>query len=144
METMGITTNNFDLAKSDNGVGDSVIIYSSMIAESFEDKKRIFQAMNANGEKMSEHINETITINDIFIESVTFIDEESGEVVTAPHVVVVSNDGIIYSAFSNGIFNAVKKIFQAFGEPATWESPLNVVIKQVNSKKRKYLTFDIV
>ena len=41
-----------------------------------------------------------------------------------------------------GIFNAVKKAIQIFGEP-TWEEPIEFTVKQVSVKNGSMLTLDV-
>lgn len=118
--------------------------YCSLIAETPEDKAKIYNAMNNPEKRIKDCINETISLTDVYVESVVCTNE-AGVSTTCPRVVLIDKDGIGYQAVSKGIFSALKKLFGVFGEPKDWEQPINIKIKQMNRGTNKaILTFDIV
>lgn len=115
----------------------------SFTADSKEEKVKLYNAMSNPTKKMKEVIGQTILAKDVFCEMITMTDEKTGEVTTAPRVVIIDKDGNSYQAVSYGIFNSLKRIFQVFGVP-TWNEPLSVRVKQLSSGKNIVLTLEVI
>lgn len=107
-----------------------------------EDAK-IFAALNNPEFRIANFINKTIKVANVLVEIREILDEETGEIDTAPRVVLISDDGKAYQAVSKGIFNAVKNAFEVFGS-APWEPPLEIEVKQIAVGKGSMLTFDVI
>ena len=107
-----------------------------------EDAK-IFAALNNPEFRIANYINKRIKVSNVLVEIRELLNEESGEIETAPRVVLIADDGKAYQAVSKGIFNAVKNAYQVFGQ-APWEPALEIEIKQVAVGKGSMLTFDVV
>ena len=52
--------------------------------------------------------------------------------------------GNTYNTASFGIYNSLKRIFQIFDVPSTWDSPLKVKIKQIKKDENSILNLEIV
>lgn len=107
-----------------------------------EDAK-IFAALNNPEFRIANFINKTIKVSNVLVEIREILNEETGEIETAPRVVLISEDGKAYQAVSKGIFNAVKNAFEVFGA-APWEPPLEIEVKQIAVGKGSMLTFDVI
>lgn len=129
--------NNFDLAPQQSTA------YCSFKAETLEEKAKLFNLMNSPDYRISDCINKTIYVKDVYMEVVVCTNEETGEVSNAPRVVVIDKDGVSYQSVSFGILNSVKKLMTIFGTP-TWEEPIPIVVKQVSKGKNKIYTFEVV
>lgn len=116
--------------------------FCSMSAESDKEKALLFKAMNNPEKRIGDCINTTIKIKDVFCEIVNCVNKESGEISTCPRTVLIDDKGVAYQAVSIGVFSALKKIIQVFGEP-TWEKPIPITVKQITKGERKLLTFDV-
>lgn len=122
----------------------STTSYCSIKGGDRKTKAKLYNASNNPEHKVGDFINKTIKVKDVLVEVITIADEDTGEVETAPRVVLIDDKGKAYQAVSVGIFNAVKKAINVFGEP-TWEEPLEVIIKQIPvGKGNSMLTFDVV
>lgn len=104
---------------------------------------RIFSALNNPEFRLANYINKKIAVTDVLIEIRELLNEESGEIETAPRVVLIDEDGKAYQAVSKGIFNAVKNAYQVFGA-APWNPALEIEVKQIPLGKGSMLTFDVV
>lgn len=104
---------------------------------------RIFSALNNPEYRIANFINKKIAVTDVLVEIRELLNEESGEIETAPRVVLIDEDGKAYQAVSKGIFNAVQNAYRVFGA-APWEPALEIEIKQVAVGKGSMLTFDVV
>lgn len=120
----------------------STSTYCSIKAGDRKTKAKLYNASNNPSHKIGDYINKKIKIKDVLVEVIEITDEETGDVETAPRVVLIDEKGEAYQAVSAGIFTAVKKAIQIFGEP-TWEEPLEVTIKQIPVKNGSMLTFDV-
>lgn len=118
-------------------------IYSSFVAESNDDKAKLYNALNAPEVKIADHIGKEINVKDVIIEPVEIVDEKTGEVCTAPRVTLIDVAGHTYAATSNGIYNALKRIFALYGSP-TWEDGIPVRIRQITNGQNRIFTLDIV
>lgn len=119
--------------------------YCSMTADTPESKATLYNAMNNPEKRIKDCINEVISIKDVFVEVVTLHNDETGEVTTAPRTVIIDENGVGYQAVSMGIFSALKKLFQVYGEPFNWEYPVKVKVRQISrSANKNILTFDII
>lgn len=108
-----------------------------------EGAKRVYNAMNNPKYKVADYINKTIEITDVFIEIVDMLSEETGEIATVPRTVLIDAKGEGYQATSKGIFDSVRKAYNAFGA-APWEPALKIEIKQKPVARGSMLLFDVV
>lgn len=116
--------------------------FCSMVAETHEEKAAMFNAMNNPDKRIADCINMTIAARDLYIEIVNCTNEETGEVNACPRIVIIDKDGVSYQAVSIGIYSALKKAIQVFGPP-TWETPVNLEVKQITKGNKKMLTLNV-
>lgn len=117
--------------------------YCSIVAETFEDKKILFNSMNNPEKRTGDCINEVINLRNVYVESVNCVNQDTGEVTVCPRVVLIDDNNVGYQSVSLGIFSALKKLFSTFGEPNTWDEAIPIKIKQLTKGERKILTFEI-
>lgn len=130
---------NYSLDESPNMVADlttATLSFCSFKATTAEEKKQLFTAMNNPTARLEEKINVPLTITDIYVETVNFVDEHTGEVQVAPRIVLIDIDGNSYGCCSMGVFSSLKKLIQVFGVP-TWEDGVEVIATQVSSRRIK-------
>ena len=117
--------------------------FCSMTANTPEQKKILFKAMNSPDHKLADFINKKIRIKDMYCEIVTIADQNTGEIVKLPRIVLIDEKGVGYQCVSNGIFMGLKKLVAIFGEP-TWKQPIEIEIKNVKTRNGyTALTFDL-
>lgn len=116
--------------------------YCSVKSETMEGKALVFNAANNPQHKVADFINKKIMLKDVYAETLEFADAETGEVESAPRIVLIDDAGESYECVSVGMFSALKKLFAAFGEP-TWEEPIPVVIKQAKVANGSMLTLSV-
>ena len=117
--------------------------FTSMVATTNEEKAKLYNAMNNPDERISDNINKQIKAKDLYVEVVNCTNTETGEVTACPRIVIIDDKGKSYQAVSIGIYSALKKIIQVYGAP-TWETPINLEVKQITKGDRKMLTLNVV
>lgn len=134
-----LMTNSFvnDLENDNND------IFCSFTAEKPEDKKKLYKVMTNPDHKLSDFINKTISVMDIFSENCQLTDGKTGEVKTMPRIVLIDKDGVSYQCVSYGIYNSIKKLIQIYGLP-TWEEPIDLLVKQIKAGDKNILSLEIV
>ena len=116
--------------------------YCSMVTDTDESKQKLFNAMNNPDKRIADMINMPIAVRDIYIEVVNCTNQETGEVTVCPRIVLIDDKGVSYQAVSIGIYSAVKKLIQVYGEPS-WEKPVKVIVKNITKGDRKMLTLNV-
>lgn len=107
--------------------------FCSMVAKTPEEQDILFMAQNSPEKRSKDCVNEVINLRHIFVEVVFCNSNEDESVkVPCPRVVLIDNDGVGYQSVSIGMYSAVKKLMQTYGNPATWIAPKQFKIKQIS------------
>lgn len=117
--------------------------FYSLSAETRAEKVKLYNAITNPEERLGDHINTAINVKDVLIEVIELVQEETGELQPVPRTILIAEDGTTYVAVSIGIFQAVKRVINLFGEP-TWKEPVEMKIKQITKGDRKMLTLELV
>lgn len=124
--------------------------YTSLDVSTPTGKKKLYHITNHPDYNISDFINKTISIKDIYVDVNPRLnkDEKSenyGTYEDKPRTVLIDTEGKSYVAgVSIGIFNAVREILRIFGDPATWPEPLDVMPVLVKTPKGNMLSLEIV
>ena len=105
--------------------------------------KVVYNAMNNPTHNLRDFVNKNIVVENVLIEVNDILNEESGEIDRVPRTVLISPDGISYSAISKGVFNSIKNAYLAFGD-APWEGGIEFEVKQVSVGSGQMLTLQMV
>jgi hypothetical protein len=82
-----------------------------------------------NSEKLKTKLNTELAVVDYVVTEVTFVSKETGEVVNAPRVVLIDENGDAFHATSMGVLTALRNIRLAVGE--LWgQKPVRVIPEQ--------------
>ena len=109
-----------------------------------EERKAYFRMINDGGEKLSTMINKQIDLVNVYGEMVEITDNETGEAMQAPRVVLSTADGNVYQAISGGILRSVEALIKVYG-PAPWADPIPVTVKQRDTKNgHRVLVLDVI
>lgn len=117
--------------------------YCSMKAETEKEKAMLFNATNNPDMRLSDCINMTIKVKDVFVEAVNCTNTENGEITVCPRIVLIDENNVGYQCVSIGIFSAIKKLFGVYGEPMHWKAPIPMIVKQITKGERKMLTLNV-
>ena len=116
-----------------SGDVNSAIVYMSVRGDSFEDKKRIYNALTTEN-RLGDFLNEPLEVVDIVAGRVEMTNEETGEVTTPIRTIIITSDGKAYGAISSVLYQRLMQICGIFGHPSSWETPLLMKIRQVNTR----------
>ena len=118
--------------------------YCSLNVNTQKEKEHLFNIISSPTDRIANIINEIIELKDIYVETVELTNEETGEISFAPRTILIDKNGKSFECVSIGIFSALKKLFQIFGEPCIWEKPIKIKIKQIQKGTKSILTFSIL
>lgn len=116
--------------------------YCSLSSGTVKEKALLYNAMSNPAHKVADYINQTIIVRDVYVELIELTDEDTGEVQTAPRIVLIDTEGDTYQAVSKGIFNALTRLIRTFGEP-TWEDGIPCLVRQISLGKNQMLTLEV-
>lgn len=117
-------------------------IFCSIVAETEEDKVKLFNVMNSPSGKVADMINMEIAVSDVVVETVRVTDDD-GEEAVAPRIILVTPDGDAYQCVSNGVYSALKKVFKIFGAPH-WDAPKRFTVRQIKKGNNSVLTLEMM
>lgn len=118
--------------------------YCSLNVNTQKEKEHLFNIISSPTDRIANMINEIIELKDLYVETVELTNEETGEIIFAPRTILIDKNGKSFECVSIGIFSALKKLFQIFGEPCIWEKPIKIKIKQIQRGTKSILTFSIL
>ena len=119
--------------------------YYSIVPQTREEGVQVYNAVNNPDFRIADYINKTIAVKHVLIETVELESKDNPfEKDLVPRTVLIDDKGKSYVAVSFGIFNSMKRVVQMFGEPSTWDKPLNIEIKQIKKGENSILTLNIV
>lgn len=125
-----------------NLMGEQKASFTSLKNETNEEKQILYKAMSNPDKRLGDCINTVIMAKDLFMEQVEMVNQETGEIQVCPRIVIVDKDGLSYQSVSFGVFNALKRVIQVFGNP-TWDEPIPLKVIQVTRGEKKMLSLDI-
>lgn len=120
-------------------------IYCSKKAETDEEKKELFNALESCDALLNDCVGQEIEIQDIYVEEKQVIDETSGEIKNKYRSILFDVTGQTYATGSYGIYNVLKKIVGIYGLPDSWDKPLKVkVAKRPIGNGKQSLTLTLI
>ena len=118
--------------------------YCSKIAESEEEKKDLFNALETCDALLNDCVGQEIDIKDVYCEEREITDEETGEIKKKYRTILFDMNGQTYATGSYGIFNIMRKLMAIYGMP-TWKNGLKVkVAKRPIGNGKSTLTLTLV
>lgn len=117
--------------------GERKIAYSSIDKDklSFEEKAKFFNLINADAKLISDHVNETIKLKDIYMEVVEVKDTTTGELKHLPRQVLIADDGQSYTCSSPTFLKKLAILVSELGQPKEWSVPVPITFKTVKTKQ---------
>lgn len=110
------------------------------------DNARLFNALNGSAEPVKNWIGEEVDVVDIVITSAdvpSIMGDDESERVSKPCVHFFTLDGAHISSISNGVIRATKMLL-ACGLTPTEDNPIRIIFKEIDTKRGRAHTFDMV
>ena len=105
-----------------------------------EGQDMAFAALQAS-EAVADHLNETINLVHFIGQSITVVDENTGEPRDAVRLVLIDSDGNNYTAVSDQLLNSLSNLCAIYGPPASWDEPRAIQVREQRSNKgRRFFT----
>jgi len=99
--------------------------YSSIKMDDPSARLEVLEAVT-NSEPVREHLKELVYVQNIIIQRIEMADQQSGEMVTQPRIVILTRQGapdgdeLVLHAISQGLLRSINNMIGALGEPSTW------------------------
>ena len=122
--------------------GTNETIVTSLTLDTIEDKKKMFNAMNATDYSLSERLEQPIKVVDYLIHDCEIADD-NGEKQETKRLVLFDEDGKTYSTVSNSAYDSFGKIVTIFGEPSEWNGELSIKATEKKSRKYKFISLEV-
>lgn len=104
--------------------------YSSLVPKTPAERTLLTRAADLDGDRLEEKINSVIECVHVFLRPAEFVNEQTGEVKSGQHQVLICADGSIYCSSSRGIYNSIRAAVQGHGEPP-WTDPVVWEVRQM-------------
>jgi hypothetical protein len=110
-------------------------MFCSLKGETRQEKGKIYNAVNSQGEKLLDNVGTILEIVDVVLHVVELEDEQTHKIEPCIRTVVIDKDGKIYTAVSGGVAKSIQNIFAFVGSAPWREEPVKVVPVEVKTKK---------
>ena len=117
--------------------------FTTIIANSTEEKIRLYNSVQNPTEKVSDYINREFTFKDIYMEKATYVSED-GVITEGVKTVLIAEDGHGILANSNGVANSLYQILKIFGMPDEWGGNMKVSVLQIETPNGRYFKLKVV
>lgn len=120
-------------------------IFTTKSINTFEEKKAIHNAILHPTHKISEYINQTFVIDDVFIQKVKYNTDDG--TIDGYRIIIFTDDGETISTSSMGVLKSIISIFKFFGMPEDWKASgetMTVKLVQLETKSGRYFNLETV
>ena len=108
-------------------------IFSTFDGTDFDTQLDVVDAVSS-ALPLADNLGTVINLKNVVIQPIEMKDENSGEMVRVPRIILVDVDGTAYAAISTGIMKSLQNYFGLLGFPKDWPRPLSVVAKEARSR----------
>ena len=111
--------------------------YTSLSLDSEDNRKLLFKISESADGRVSDNLNKTIMLKDIFLQRYKKLNEETGELENKTRTILIDENGKSYASASRGLYNSVLRFMSIMGRPDTWEKPVAIQVQEVALPKGK-------
>lgn len=129
-------------------VTDENLKYCSLVAETKQEKKLIFNAVENPTAKLSSFINKKITFSNVSMTATEIMERDddgnpTGVINKTVKTVLITPDGKGIMSTSMGVARSLFSMFQIFGTPDSWDEPMTCEVKQVEIGKNRTFKLEV-
>lgn len=133
-------------AEQGGSVTTAIHTIASFDITTLEGMAKAHNASLAADERVDDHIGDEINMAGYYIEPREYLNEQTGEVEVAPHVIVFDDKGVTYEGSSKGLFislDSIQKMCDANGRVISEENPLPIVFTEKKARMGKMFLIKI-
>lgn len=105
----------------------NIALVSSISTDDFEGALEVAEAIG-NSSPLDEHLGQPISLRDYVVQKVSLLDAQTGSMVDAARVTLITNDGEFLHATSKGVFSSLRNLIGLVGTPDRWPNrTLNIL-----------------
>jgi hypothetical protein len=134
LEALPASSSVTDVQAAIQGLNSGAAFFSTVKGSDFATRKLVTSALTSSL-PIDEHTGKTIHLSNIVVQPVELQNDETGEIQTAPRVVLIAADGVAYHGTSIGLLSSVRNILAGMGDPSTWDEPLAIQVVRQKSNK---------
>lgn len=127
------------------GLNTGVAYFSTVTGDDIDSRMLVLDAL-IDPQPIVENVGKTINLQHFIVQPVELADQNSGEVVTAPRVVLIDADGTGYVGTSVGLLSSLRNILAALGDIKLTDLPgggLPIAVSQQRSRNNAGTFFTI-
>lgn len=109
-------------------------VYSSIQGDDFDSKLQVAAALSSAG-KIDDNIDKVIDLANFVIQGIEIADENTGELLAVPRVILIDKDGNAFAGISRPLMSSLETLVNVLGQPHTWEKPVPVKVTIVKTRK---------
>lgn len=117
-------------------------IYAGVSPTSFGERVALMKAVSGSA-PVAENLNKVMNATNVIIQTLEMADETTGEMGQVPRITIVTAEGESFSAISGVLLRDVTLLFAVMGEPASWPTPVPLVITKEGTGNRKYFKLEV-
>lgn len=131
------------VAAAIQGLNSGAGFFSTVSGDDFESKLMVAEALTSSV-AIDQNLGKTIMLANIIVQPVELTNETTGEVETAPRIILLDADGTAYHATSVGLLSSVRNILASLGSPSKWPKPVAIQVIKEGQGTRQYFTVKFV
>lgn len=121
------------------------ITFIAKQAVTTEEKKKLFNALEQCDELIKDKLGTEIVLSNVYIECRQGFDETKNSVVPKYRTILFDDKNVSYVTGSYGVYNAVKRILEIYGNPQNWSEEVKVKFIEKNiGNNKKSLSLELI
>ncbi len=120
--------------------------YVKVFAPGFEmDDVDAYNALQSPAKTVNDCIGDTFNLCGLIAHPVQVVNEATGELVPAPRIVLIGNNGESYVSVSKTLFSSLKNLFAMYRRPESWpKDGIPVKLKQFSKGNKRYFSIELI
>ena len=120
--------------------------YLKAFAPGFElDEIDAYNALQSPQKTVNDSIGDVFHLTGIIAHPVQVTNQDTGELVPAPRIILIGSNGESYVSVSKTLFSSLKNLFAMYRRPEDWPaSGIPVKLKQFSKGKKRYFSIEVI
>ena len=120
--------------------------YVKVFAPGYEmDDVDAYNALQSPAKTVNDSIGDVFNLCGLIAHPVEVVNEATGELVPAPRIVLIANDGTSYVSVSKTLVSSLKNLFAMYRRPESWpKEGIPVKLKQYSKGNKRYFSIELI